>query len=143
MLLDYIRQIHASKSFKIADTFELQGFEDMTSEGLTDAEPVPDQLDVWATVKLSYTGEVPDSYKALNLIISDWVVNHEPTLTKMIHTSLLTFLAENYAGHESEVNDEDTAIWLDQLEYMPRVDPDTKTIIIEIELVLLAEQIEE
>jgi hypothetical protein len=142
MLIDFIRQIKSQQNFKIADTFEFVEFDDMTHEGLSEDE-APEQLEIWAQVKLNYEGAIPESYKAFNLIIGDWVQEHVAALTKVIHSNLHDHFRAFYEGSEVDLNDEETAIWLDQLEYMPRPDPDTHTILIEVELVILAEPLEE
>jgi hypothetical protein len=146
MLLDFIRMVNASQSFKIQDKFEFVSFEDVTAEHLDQGDiSIPTELDIWAAVKITYDGKPPESYKALNLMIGDWVEAHLSPLTVAIHEELKEHFSENYPeSHHEELDQvEDTAIWTDQLDYMPRLDESTKSMIIEIELVLNAEPIEE
>jgi len=140
MLLDYIRQMHASQNFKISDDFKFVEFDDLTREGLKDGEE-PEQLEIWAGVKIKYSGEIPESYRTLNYIIGEWVDQNREALTKSIQEPLIEHARSFYDG--SEVDLEDTMIWEDQLDYMPRIDSDNKTIIIDIELVLITEPMEE
>ena len=140
LTLDLIRAINASKTFKIKDDFKFVEFNDISGEAVTETEPTPDQLEIWAGVEISYDGEIPESYKALNLLIGDWVETHEDELTKTIHTELKNHLEENYPQAElPDLDNGDSSIWLDQLDYMPRVDREDNSMVIEIELVLQAE----
>lgn len=144
MLIDYIRQVHAAQSFKIKDDFEFLDFDDITQDMKENKEEIPEHIEIWAAVKLNYTGTAPESYKILNLTIGDWVATNEKALTKVIHEKLKGHFSEAYPDSDtSEVHAEsDSAIWLDQLDYMPRVDEKEKSMIIEIELVLETEPIE-
>jgi len=145
MLSDYIRQIHAQQNFKIKDNFEFLDFDDITPDTIGNKEPVPEHIELWAAVKINYEGKAPDSYKILNLSIGDWVTSHEKELTRVIHKNLKNYFQKNYPNSEtSEVHEEsESSIWEDQLDYMPRVDVDKKTMIIEIELVLESEIMED
>jgi hypothetical protein len=145
MLLDYIRQVYASQKFSIGDDFEFKEFDDITPEGISEKEPTPEAMEIWAAVKVPFTGEIPESYKVLNLMIGDWVAKKEKELTKALHKNLADHLKKNYPDSDASglEESEDSAIWLDQLDYMPRIDEDDKSIVIEIELVLDTEPISE
>lgn len=139
--LEFVRLVNAKQKFKMT-TFEFQEFDDVTKE--INEDPVPDQVEIWASVKVKYEGEIPESYKSLNLFIGDWVEENEEQLSKVIHEKLQGHFTENYPGSDASALQavEDTAIWLDQLDYMPRIDETEKTLTIEIEMVLEAEPIE-
>jgi hypothetical protein len=143
MLLDFVRIINAAQNFKISDKFEFVQFEDMTFEGSDETVALPTPMEVFAEIKVFFDGEPPESYKALNLMIGDWVEKHLDPLTVVIHDKLKGHIDKEYP--ESDVSDldnsESTSIWTDQLDYMPRIYDDN--IIIEIELVLHAEPLEE
>lgn len=145
MMLDFIKVSSAQQNFKIRDDFEFVAFDDMTSEGMTEDSSVPQELEIWAAVKINYEGIIPDSYKVLNLIIGDWVNSHVDPLTKAIHGQLKGHFQAIYPGSDhSELDDaEKSTIWTEQLEYMPRIDDDLKSIVIEIELVLPTEPVGE
>lgn len=144
-LLDFIRKINAAQNFSLKDNFEFIAFEDVSAAHIVENNEIPETLEIWAAVKVHFEGEVPESYKVLNLMIGDWVESNVPKLTPVLHGALKDHFKENYP--ESEVLDldqiEDTAIWLDQLDYMPEIDLKDKSILIEIELVLNAEPFEE
>lgn len=144
-LVDYIRLVNAKTKFKIKDDFEFVEFDDITSEGITEVSPVPDQVEIWAAIKINYDGDIPDSYKVLNLMIGDWVEENVEELTKAIHSALAKHFEEHYPNSDTSdlTNDDgDSAIWLDQLDFMPRIDDDSnKSIIIEVELVMDTEAI--
>jgi hypothetical protein len=146
MLIDIVRAVYASKTFTIKDDFEVISFEDISAESIVNESKVPENLEMFASVKIAYDGELPDSYKILNIMIGDWVVKKEKELTKVIHEKLAKHFEENYPGSDySELNDaesEDSAIWTDQLDYMPRSGGE-KFLIIEVELVLDSEPIYE
>jgi len=140
MLIDFIRQVNASKSFKIKDGFKFIEFDDITADDITENFPVPDDIEIWAGVKIEYEGKVPESYKVLNLMIGDWVEEHEESLTIEIHNQLKAHFQKHYPNSETaDLDNGDTALWMDQLDYMPRINPDNKSIIIEIELVMETE----
>jgi hypothetical protein len=145
MLIDYIRQVYASQKFSIGDDFEFKEFDDITPDGISEKEPTPEAMEIWAAVKISFTGEIPESYKVLNLMIGDWVAKKEKELTKELHKNLADHFKKNYPDSDASglEESEDSAIWLDQLDYMPRIDEDGKSIVIEIELVLDTEPISE
>jgi hypothetical protein len=140
MIVDYIRQIRALKNFKLADKFEFEEFDDITPEGLTETEPVPEHIEIWAAIQVPFEGTLPESYKVLNLIIGDWVGQHEKELTTLIHGKLKEHFKANYPNSDTSEMDEDSAIWTDQLDFMPRINEKEKNMIVEIELVLEAEQ---
>lgn len=142
MLIDYIRQVHATQKFKINNDFEFLDFDDITHEDMDD-KSVPEHIEIWAAVKINYDGEAPDSYKILNLTIGDWVASHEKDLTKVIHKNLKDHFSGSYPESDtSDVHEEsESSIWLDQLDYMPRINEKEKNLIIEIELVLEAEEL--
>jgi len=140
MLIDYIRQIQASQKFSISDEFKFIEFDDLSRENLKPEED-PEDLDIWAGVRISYTGQIPDSYRTLNYIIGEWVDRHRDQLTEVIHEQLKGHARLYYEGSEVEL--EDTAIWEEQLDYMPRIDPEKKTIMLDIELVLEMESMED
>ena len=144
-LLDFVRIINANQNFKIHDDFKFVGFEDMTFEAMDADVALPTSMEIFAEVKISYDGEPPESYKALNLIIGDWVEKNVDTLSDIIHSKLKEHVEKNYPDSDTkELDDtETTALWMDQLDYMPRIDSDKNEITIEIELVLHAEPLGE
>lgn len=141
LLLDFIRKIKAAQNFSIKDNFQFVKFEEV----LEGAPELPGDLELWAVVKISYTGEIPESYKSLNLLIGDWVLANIGKLTEMVHAQLKSHFAEHFPN--SEISDldqvDDTAIWTDQLDYMPMVNESDQSMTIEIELVIHAEPLTE
>jgi len=141
MLLDYIRQIHAAQNFIIKDNFEFIEFEDVTLQDIVEHQAVPESIELWGVVKVYYDGQIPESYKVLNLMIGDWVEKNTEKLTELLHKELKAHFQEHYP--ESDISEldqiDDSAIWGDQLDYMPVVNPNDQTMTIEIELVLHAE----
>jgi len=144
-LIDFIRKINAAQSFDIKDNFEFVAFDDISAEHIVEHKEVPETLEIWAAVKVHFDGELPESYKVLNLIIGDWVEANIEKLTPVLHEELKSHFKENYPDSDIMELDQvdDTAIWLDQLEYMPEIDQDKKEMTIEIELVLNAEPLED
>jgi len=140
---DFVRIINAKQKFKIKDKFEFIEFDDISADGLRSTSPIPDHLEIWAIIKTNYTGEIPDSYKALNLIIGDWVEEHNKGISRVIHERLKEHLEEKYPGSLSALDTDDTVVWLDQLDYMPRIDPSDSSIIIEVELIIDTEPLED
>jgi hypothetical protein len=142
MLIDYIRQVYASQKFSLKDDFEFVEFDDITSEGISETEPTPEAIEIWAAVQVPFSGELPESYKVLNLMIGDWVAKNEKDLTKVIHEKLAEHFKKNYPDSDTSdlSSSEDSAIWLDQLDYMPRTEDGKKSLTIEIELVLDTEE---
>jgi len=143
-LIDHIRQINAQKNFKIKDDFNIEGFDDLTEE-LND----PDHVEIWAEVEIGFEGQMPESYRVLNAIIGDWVEANVEKLTKAIHPKLVEHFKTFYPETDISAIDEefeimeDSPIWLDQLDYMPKSKEGSKKMTIEIELVLESEPFEE
>lgn len=144
-LIDFVRKVHAAQNFILKDDFTFIAFEDISKEHIEETQDVPETLEIWAAVKIPFEGELPESYKVLNLMIGDWVESNLEKLTPIIHEELKGHFKEHYP--ESDISGleqaEDTAIWLDQLDYMPQMDEDNKSITVEIELVLNANPLEE
>ena len=142
MIIDYVRLVNAAKKFKIRDNFEFISLDDVSADHIEEHKAVPDLLEIWVAVKIFYNGEVPESYKSLNLIMGDWVNNHIKPLTVVIHEELKKHFKAFYKDSSLEDLDdvEETAIWTDQLDYMPIIDEKEKSFVIEVELVLHAEE---
>jgi len=144
-LIDFVRKVHAAQNFILKDDFTFIAFEDISKEHIEETQDVPETLEIWAAVKIPFEGELPESYKVLNLMIGDWVESNLEKLTPIIHEELKGHFKEHYP--ESDISGleqaEDTAIWLDQLDYMPRINEDEGFMLIEVELVLETEAEEE
>ena len=143
MLLDYMRLVNAAKKFQLKDNFDFLEFDDMSLEDLEEDVTTPDHLEIWASVRIFFDGEIPDSYKSLNLIIGDWVEEHEDELTKAIHEKLKVHVGEKYPEAAHDLDLDDSSVWLDQLDYMPRAEEGKKALDIAVELVLDVEEDEE
>jgi hypothetical protein len=145
MFEDFIRIVNAAKNFKIKDDFEFISFDDITQEDVENGDS-PETIDIWAAVKISYNGKMPESYKALNLMIGDWVEKNLSSLTEVLHKELRGHFEEHYPESNSEDLEslDESVVWTDQLDYMPaKSSEDEKSLVIEIELVLHAEPVGE
>lgn len=144
MILDYVRLVNAAKKFKIKKDFEFISLDDVSSEHIEEHEAVPDLLEIWAAIKIFYEGKLPESYKTLNLIIGDWVNKNVKALTETIHKELKEHFKTFYEESSLEELDdvEETSVWTDQLDYMPVMNEKDKSMVIEVELVLHAEEME-
>lgn len=145
MLEDFIRIVNAAKSFKIKDDFEFISFDDITQEDIENGD-TPETIDIWAAVKIFYDGKLPESYKALNLMIGDWVEKNLDPLTETLHKELRGHFEEHYPESNSEDLEslDESVVWTDQLDYMPaKSSEDEKSLVVEIELILHAEVEEE
>ena len=137
----------AAENFKLKD-FSFTGFEniEVSEENAVDNndEEFSANIEVWAN-KIKYEGEPPDSYRVLNRMLQDWVDDNDEALKKEINPKLVDFLKEKY--EEIDVSDLkqdfDDYIWEDQVDYMPDVNEDEKTIDFTVELVLEIEEDED
>ena len=140
MLIDFVRQINAEQNFRISDQFEFIELSDSAAEGISELSTVPDVLDIISVIKVHCEGQPPESYKVLNLMIGDWVEQHLDELTEVIHEKLKGHFNEYYPNSNiSDLDEEDTAIWTDQLDFLPTMEPNDKSMLIDIELILHAE----
>jgi len=134
-------KVAASRNLRLKDV-EFLGFESVdetTVEAVADGErDMFAQVDVWAKMRLSFDGAIPESYRVLNAAIMDWVEEHEGDLKKEINPKLIPYLKKTYSDLDTSDLDEDfdDYIWEDQVDYMPDVDEGKGTIDFEIELVL-------
>lgn len=133
-------RVLASSSFKLKDV-KFEGFESVEetqAQVVDDGEDMFAQLDIWADMVLSYEGDPPDSYRVLNAAIMDWVEEHDEDLKKVINPRLIPFIKGRYTDVDvSDLKEDfDDYIWEDQVDYMPVVDEDDKTIKFSLELVL-------
>jgi len=131
-----VRVVNAKKKLSFSDDFKFIEFDDISKEEIKPDSPIPDNVEMWSAIQLHYKGEIPESYKTLNLIIGDWVEEHEEELANVINNKLKEHFKEYYPASEFGLEEGDSSIWLDQLDYMPRIDPSDNSMIIEIELVL-------
>jgi hypothetical protein len=135
----------ASENFKLKEAIFL-GFDNIKVEEENSVdnndEGFSADIDVWASIKVDYEGIPPESYRVLNRMLQDWVDNHESDLKQMINPKLTDFLKEKYDNLDiSDLNqDFDDYIWEDQVDYMPEIDEDKKTIQFTVELVLEIEE---
>lgn len=141
---EFIRIVNAAKKFKIKDDFDFLGFEEIKPEGLPEHENIPDMIEMWAAVKIYFEGKLPESYKSLNLMIGDWVEKNEQKISKVLYPELHDYFEKKYprsdsSEFETKEFEEESVVWLDQLDYMPIIDEDEDSLVIEIELVLGAE----
>lgn len=131
----------ASRNFRLKDV-EFLGFESIdetTVQSVTDGdEDMYAQVDVWAKMRISFEGAVPESYRVLNAAIMDWVEEHEGDLKGEINPKLIPYLKKTYSDIDVSDLDEDfdDYIWEDQVDYMPDVDEEKGAIDFELELVL-------
>lgn len=144
---EFIRMMYAAKKFKIKDDFEFIGFDQISSEDLPTHENIPGLIEIWAAIKIFYEGEIPDSYKSLNLMIGDWVEKNHRKLSKVLYPELHEYFKEKYpkidsSEFETKEFEEESVVWLDQLDYMPVIDEDENALVIEVELVLGTETLE-
>ena len=143
-MIDFIRLVQAAKNFKINPQAEFVEFLDLTQEEVAQHNITPDLVEIFARMKLTFEGMPPESYKVLNLAIGDWVETNLAQLTDQLHNRLKQHFKDNYPGSDSSELDqiEDSAVWTDQLDYMPEVEEGINTMMIDIELVLHGEPID-
>jgi hypothetical protein len=135
----------ASENFKLkeASFIEFENIEiDEENVVENNDEEFSADIEVWAGIRISYEGTPPDSYRVLNRMLQDWVDDHDKDLKKMINPQLSSFLKEKYTNLDiSDLNqDFDDYIWEDQVDYMPEIDEEKKTIKFIVELVLDIEE---
>jgi len=134
-------RVLAASNFKLTNV-TFVGFESIdetkVEQASDDDEDMFAQLDVWADMSIGYEGEPPDSYRVLNAAIMDWVEEHDEDLKKVINPKLIPFIKGRYPDVDvSDLKEDfDDYIWEDQVDYMPDVDEESKTIKFSIELVL-------
>lgn len=138
---------HAAKNLKLKDvsfvdfdSIDLEEYDASISEA--DLQEFSASAEVSANLKITYEGELPDSYRVLNSMLQDWVDDHDEDLKKVINPKLIPFLKEHYkdADVSSLQEDFDDYIWEDQVDYMPDIDEDKKEIKFVVDLVLEVEE---
>jgi hypothetical protein len=139
----------SSQNFKLKD-LSFNGFDSIQASEFTsllvvnseDDKESGNTLDIWADFSLAYDGEPPDSYRALNTIIMDWVDNNEDDIKKEVNPHLKEYLTSNFPDIDLSDLDEnfDDYIWEDQVDYYPEIDEENKQIKFSIELVLELEE---
>lgn len=138
----------ASENFKLKEA-KFIGFDNIKVDEENSVENNEEEfsadIEVWANINIEYDGVPPDSYRVLNRMLQDWVDDHDGDLKKMINPKLVEFLKDKYDNIDvSDLNqDFDDYIWEDQVDYMPEIDEDKKTIKFTVELVLEIEEDED
>jgi hypothetical protein len=125
-------KIVASRNFSISNP----QFIEIHDAGLSaQKEMAPEHYDVFAHLKLDYTGTVPLSYRVINSIVLDYVEENRVELEKLIAPELFKHFSQEDSDISVEGSPEDLKdfIWEEQVDYMPMVNEEG--IFIEIELV--------
>ena len=128
------KEEHASK-FRIGNPV----LEEMHDAGTRDVLGISDEdFIVYAHMVAPYEGEPPEDYRVLNFFVMDLVTQLAKSLEPVLAPLLLDYLRKEYGdGDLSELEQGiDDFIWESQTDYMPMVDPDSKTLHFDIELVL-------
>jgi hypothetical protein len=127
-------------SFVDFDSIDLEEYDASISEA--DLQDFSASAEVSANLKITYEGELPDSYRVLNSMLQDWVDDHDEDLKKVINPKLIPFLKEHYKDADvSDLKEDfDDYIWEDQVDYMPEIDEDKKEIKFVVDLVLEVEE---
>jgi hypothetical protein len=138
----------AAENFKLKDV-SFVDFDSIDIDELSTVDPknVADfsaSVEVSANLCLTYDGTPPESYRVLNSMIQDWVEDHDADLKKIINPKLLPFIKERYKDIDASdlSEDFDDYVWEDQVDYMPELDEESKTIKFMVELVLEVEETE-
>lgn len=135
----------AAERLQLKD-LEFAGFEridtTMLSERTDGDEDTDVQVEAWANFRVTYEGELPESYRTINAMIMDWVDGHEKEVTGLISDKLIAWLTEQYPNADLSDLEKDMGdfLWEDQVDYMPEVDEDKKTIGFTVELVMDIEE---
>jgi len=145
-----MKRIASEEGFKLKDV-KFNDFQNIDESSIDvdapgeESDEFSAQLDIWANLTISYDGTPPDSYRVLNSIIMDWVDDNESALKKEINPELVKFLKKKYPNLDvSDLNEDfDDYIWEDQVDYMPDIDEEDKTINFTLELVLEIDEQEE
>lgn len=127
------------KGFDSVDEYESEGTINIKRDNIDqEIEHEYNQLDVWAELSISYTGDCPESYRVLNSMIMDWVDDNEDKLKEIINPELKRFLNLKYPDiDDTDLDtDFDDYIWEDQVDYTPEVDVENNKIDFSVELVL-------
>jgi len=127
-------------SFVDFDSIDLEEYDASISEA--DLQDFSASAEVSTNLKITYEGELPDSYRVLNSMLQDWVDDHDEDLKKVINPKLIPFLKEHYKDADvSDLKEDfDDYIWEDQVDYMPEIDEDKKEIKFVVDLVLEVEE---
>ena len=136
----------SDQNFKFTNKVDFVGFEgisstsveDMSGETQDEYEDLVEQLELWAVLSIGYEGVPPEGYRILNSMIMDWIDDNETVIKKLVNPKLIPYLKEKYPDIDvSDLQEDfDDYIWEDQVDYMPDIDEEKKTITITIELVL-------
>jgi len=124
----------ASKSFAIKNP-EIKEIHDAGNTELHGLEP--ETFDIFAQMSADFEGAVPDSYRALNALVLDWVEENKDKLTEMIAPKVI----EHYDHEGSEIDTSNFEknkkgfIWEEQVDYMPMIDDGKGKLFFELELV--------
>jgi len=127
------------KGFDSVEEYESEGTINITRDNFDQQiEHEYNQLDIWAELSISYSGDCPDSYRVINSMIMDWVDDNEDKIKEIVNPELKKFLNDKYPDiDDSDLDtDFDDYIWEDQVDYTPEVDIENKKIDFSVELVL-------
>ena len=109
----------ASSSLKLSQDLTLQEIHDGGSRAANEGEIDPSDFIVMADVSVPFTGEVPDSARILNAIVTEWVMANAQAVDAAIRQPVGDYLAEYYPEIDlgSVLGSENLLIWEDQVDY--------------------------
>ena len=134
-------EIQALKSispFKIHGDLALEDIQNVHAPDEAMAEFAPEDIDIYAGVSVSHSGELPESARVLNAIVMDYVDANRTDLENLVLPSIRTLLSENYPEMDTSPLEgpSEGLLNADQVDYHAGIDPQTGKLHFDVEILL-------
>lgn len=100
---------------------------------------------LYVQLTVPFEGDLPEDYRVLNALVSDFVSERKETLEEISHKPVLAYIVSEYPGADStELRDGlGEFLWEGQVDYIPLIDYDNNIVYIVLELILAMESDED
>lgn len=134
-------KLAAKSNFKLKDLKFVEIYNVSEKFASTNGE----EIDIWASLAISYEGTPPDSYRVLNSMIMDFTEDKKEDLGKVLALPLKSFMSERFPAVDLSELDKDVSdfIFEEQVDFLPEIEEDSKDILFQIELIVEVEESEE
>jgi len=96
---------------------------------------------LYVQLTVPFEGELPEDYRVINAMVSDFVSERKETLEEISHKPVLAYIIREYPGADStELRDGlGEFLWEGQVDYIPLIDYENNLVYIVLELILAME----
>lgn len=109
------------------------------------SSPNGEEVDIWASLAISYEGTPPESYRVLNSMVMEYTEDKKKELGNILALPLKSFLSDRFPMADLSELAEDASdfIFEEQVDFLPEIEEDKKDILFQVEVIVELEESEE